>query len=114
MKEVWFYTGLFMEDGITPITVRAANLIEAERFAKKGWREVRNETDAPARSAELEKNRRKDKPMKERKAVEKVVARIYKDRLKKTGRLPDGNEVKEMENKAKQAAENADRLKRRK
>lgn len=37
--------------------------------------------------------------MNERRAVERVMARVYKDRLKKTGRLPDGNAMRMMEKK---------------
>ena len=42
--------------------------------------------------------------MSERRAVEKLVERIYKDRLKRTGRLPSGKETREIEGKAKKAA----------
>ncbi|MDO8426210.1 MAG: hypothetical protein Q7T24_01695 [Deltaproteobacteria bacterium] len=46
--------------------------------------------------------------MSERKAVERVIGRMYKDLLMKTGRLPKKKELKEMEAKAKRAAEEAD------
>lgn len=45
----------------------------------------------------------------ENKAVEKVVARVYRDRLKRTGRLPDAKEVRLIEKKVKEAAEGADK-----
>lgn len=45
----------------------------------------------------------------ENKAVEKVVERVYRDRLKRTGRLPGAKEVREMEKKVKAAAERADK-----
>lgn len=42
--------------------------------------------------------------MKERAAVERIIKRIYEDRLRRTGKLPDRNEVREMEKKAAEAA----------
>ena len=42
--------------------------------------------------------------MRERRAVEKLVERIYKDRLKRTGRLPSDKETREIEAKAKKTA----------
>lgn len=51
--------------------------------------------------------------MKERRAVERIVERLYKDRLKRTGRLPDREGVREMEKKAVKIAEEADNLKSR-
>lgn len=44
----------------------------------------------------------------ENNAVERVVARVYKDRLTRTGRLPDPKEVREIERKVKEAAEGSD------
>lgn len=46
---------------------------------------------------------------KERRAIERVVERIYKDRLKRTGRLPGAKEVRAIEEKARSAAESAGR-----
>ena len=51
--------------------------------------------------------------MNERVAVEKVVARVYKETLKKTGTLPTAKETAAMEKKVKEAAEAADRMKTR-
>ena len=51
--------------------------------------------------------------MKENEAVERVVARVYRDRLMKTGRLPDAQETREMEKKVKEAAASEDRKRRR-
>lgn len=42
-------------------------------------------------------------------AVEKVIERVYRDRLKRTGRLPGAKEVREIERKVKDAAERADK-----
>ena len=50
--------------------------------------------------------------MKEREAVERVVGRVYKDRLERTGRLPAPSDVREMERKAMEAAENLDKRKK--
>lgn len=36
----WFYTGLFMEDGKTKITVCAHSAVEEERFLKNGFKAV--------------------------------------------------------------------------
>ncbi len=47
----------------------------------------------------------------ENNAVEKVISRVYKDRLKRTGRLPDPKDVRAMEKKVKEAAELADKRK---
>lgn len=47
--------------------------------------------------------------MRERKAVEKVVERLYKDRLERTGRLPSGKETRDMERKVRKAAEASDK-----
>lgn len=47
--------------------------------------------------------------MNERRAVERVMARVYKDRLKKTGRPPDGVEMRLMEKKVIEAARRADK-----
>lgn len=47
--------------------------------------------------------------MDRRKAVEKIIERIYKDRLKRTGRLPAVSEIREMEKKAAGAAERRER-----
>lgn len=51
--------------------------------------------------------------MKEQKAVEKVLERVYKDRLRQTGRLPDGRETRAMEKIVKEAAQSADNRKNR-
>ncbi|MDP2689923.1 MAG: hypothetical protein Q8P48_07400 [Deltaproteobacteria bacterium] len=50
--------------------------------------------------------------MKQREAVERVVGRIYRDRLEKTGRLPAPKEVREMEKKAREAAEGVEKRKK--
>lgn len=42
--------------------------------------------------------------MKERKSVERLIERIYKDRLVRTGKLPDSKEVRDIEKAAKKAA----------
>lgn len=39
------------------------------------------------------------------KALERVVARMYRQRLRDTGRLPKGGETRIMEKKARSAAE---------
>ncbi|MBI5492008.1 MAG: hypothetical protein HY893_03650 [Deltaproteobacteria bacterium] len=52
--------------------------------------------------------------MSERKAVESVIGRMYRDHLIRTGRLPKSRELKEMEKKAKKAAEESDNRKARK
>lgn len=51
--------------------------------------------------------------MSERKAVERVVARIYQHKLKTTGRLPTGKEVKQMERDAQESGNRVDRGKKR-
>lgn len=53
------------------------------------------------------------KRMNERKAVERVVSRIYRQHLKAKGSLPDKNAVRSMEKKAMDAARSADAAKRR-
>ncbi len=45
----------------------------------------------------------------ENRAVEKVIERVYRDRLKRTGRLPGAKEVREIEKKVKDAAQRADK-----
>ncbi len=50
--------------------------------------------------------------MRENEAVERVVARVYRDRLMKTGRLPDGRETREIEKKVKEAVAAEDRKRR--
>lgn len=47
----------------------------------------------------------------ENSAVEKVISRVYKDGLKRTGRLPDSKEIRAIEKKVKEAAELADKRK---
>ncbi|MBI5970864.1 MAG: hypothetical protein HY884_06890 [Deltaproteobacteria bacterium] len=47
--------------------------------------------------------------MNERRAIERVMARVYKDRLKKTGRLPCGKEMRMLEKKVIEAARRAGR-----
>lgn len=51
--------------------------------------------------------------MNKAKAVERVIGRIYKDKLEKGGRLPGGKEVREMKIKAVKAAEKVDRARER-
>lgn len=46
--------------------------------------------------------------MNERRAVERLVERLYRDRLERTGRLPGSKEVREMEKKAADVAREAD------
>lgn len=100
--ERWFDTGLKMEDGRTTISVRAENEARAEAYIKKGWK--------PLSTRIMRKKERKVKKMKgENKAVEKVIERVYKDRLKTTGRLPSAKEVREIEKKVKDAAERTDK-----
>jgi len=50
--------------------------------------------------------------MKEREAVERVVGRVYRDRLERTGTLPTQAEVRNMEKKAREAAEATDKRKK--
>lgn len=50
--------------------------------------------------------------MKEREAVERVVGRVYRDRLERTGSLPAQAEVREMEKKAREAAEALEKRKK--
>lgn len=57
---------------------------------------------------EHKKNRSERDGMKERKALERVLERVYKDKLRQTGRLPDAKETRAMEKKVREAAENAD------
>ncbi|MBI5237774.1 MAG: hypothetical protein HY887_05055 [Deltaproteobacteria bacterium] len=46
--------------------------------------------------------------MDKRKAVEKIVGRLYRHYEKTTGRLPDGKAVRDMEVRVEKAAEKAD------
>lgn len=48
-----------------------------------------------------------------RKAVEKVTERMYRHFEKTSGRLPDGKELRRMEEKVKKAALTADNIKER-
>lgn len=52
--------------------------------------------------------------MEKREAVERVIRRIYEDRLRRTGKLPRAQEVRDMEKKAGRAAEEFDNRKSRK
>ncbi|MBI4950032.1 MAG: hypothetical protein HY955_07810 [Deltaproteobacteria bacterium] len=52
--------------------------------------------------------------MRERRAVERLIERIYKERLKKTGKLPSGRETREIEVKAKKTAMDTENRKSRK
>lgn len=49
-----------------------------------------------------------------RKAVERVIERIYKDRLLRTGKLPTGKEALTIEKMVKESAENSDNMANRK
>lgn len=51
--------------------------------------------------------------MNERRAVERVMERVYKERLRRTGRLPDARETRLMEKTVRETAESADRKKKR-
>ncbi|MEK6760005.1 MAG: hypothetical protein AABY51_09560 [Deltaproteobacteria bacterium] len=51
--------------------------------------------------------------MNERQAVERVMERVYKDRLRQTGRLPDAREQRLIEKTIRDAAESADKKKKR-
>lgn len=51
--------------------------------------------------------------MNERRAVERVLERVYKDRLRQTGRLPDARETRQLEKTVREAAESADKRKKR-
>ncbi|MFQ5737116.1 MAG: hypothetical protein ACE5GY_09710 [Thermodesulfobacteriota bacterium] len=42
--------------------------------------------------------------MKEREAVERVVGRVYRDRLERTGRLPAPEQVRRIEKEVREAA----------
>lgn len=46
--------------------------------------------------------------MREREAVERVISRIYKDRLMRTGRLPKGEDVRKIEKDVCRAAKEGD------
>lgn len=50
------------------------------------------------------RKRRREGIMNERRAVERLVERLYKDRLERTGKLPESKEVREMEKKAAKIA----------
>jgi len=50
----------------------------------------------------------------ERKAVEKLIKRIYDERLRRTGRLPSTGETRDIERKAMETAEAAENRKSRK
>lgn len=52
--------------------------------------------------------------MKERKAVEKLIKRIYDERLRRTGRLPASGETRDIERKAIETAQAADNRNNRK
>ncbi len=47
--------------------------------------------------------------VRERKAVQKIVGRMYRQHERDSGRLPDGKAIRAMEEKAKRAAESVDR-----
>ena len=51
--------------------------------------------------------------MNKARAVERVIGRIYKDKLEKGGSLPSGKEVLEMKKKAIKAAEKVDKTRER-
>lgn len=51
--------------------------------------------------------------MKEREAVERVVARMYRHALRTTGRLPTGRERRTMESRARRAALETDNRRKR-
>ena len=50
----------------------------------------------------------------ERKAVESLVTRMYRHKLKTTGRLPDGKEVRKMEKEARESGHRVDTKRERK
>jgi hypothetical protein len=50
--------------------------------------------------------------MDKRKAVEKIVGRMYRHYEKTTGRLPDGKAVRDMQARAEKAAQAADKKRR--
>lgn len=52
--------------------------------------------------------------MKERKAVERLIRRIYEDRLKRAGKTPGADETRDLERKARAAAELTDNRRNRK
>lgn len=52
--------------------------------------------------------------MKERKAVERLIQRIHDERLRRTGKLPDTGEAREIERKARETAEQTDNRRNRK
>lgn len=52
--------------------------------------------------------------MKERAAVERLIRRIYEDRLRRTGKLPGKAEVRDIESRASRAAEGFDNRKKKK
>lgn len=57
--ERWFDTGLFMEDGKTPILACAYNEIQAKKFIENGW--TSTETNAPDKKVKGKRNERKEK-----------------------------------------------------
>ncbi len=52
--EKWFYTGTFMEDGKTEITVPSRNEVEERKFIERGWKPVEE-----AGTGEVKKPKRK-------------------------------------------------------
>lgn len=52
--------------------------------------------------------------MKERQAVERLIKRIHDERLKRTGKLPEKGEAREIERKARATAEETDNRRNRK
>ncbi len=56
----------------------------------------------------------REREMKERKAVERLIKRIHEERLKRTGKLPQPGETREIERKARTAAEQTDNRRSRK
>ena len=57
----------------------------------------------------MDKRHKKRLAMDKRKAVEKIVGRLYRHYEKTTGRLPDGKAVRDMEKRAEKAAQAADK-----
>jgi len=52
--------------------------------------------------------------MKERDAVERLIKRIYDDRLRRTGKTPEAGEARELERRVMAAAERTDNTRDRK
>ncbi|MDO8426211.1 MAG: hypothetical protein Q7T24_01700 [Deltaproteobacteria bacterium] len=55
--EKWFYTGTFMEDGKTEITISARSGTEERKFLERGWRPVEEVTQDAVKKSKAKKRR---------------------------------------------------------